>query len=393
MNGLAGIWRLTLLRLRRHPVQTLVLVMCIMVPIFLPVGARVLIADYQTGLTARAAATPMILGAHGNRFDLTFAALYFRQGELDTVPYPEARRLQEQQGLAVPIHARFKARGYPIVGTTPEYFEKRSSRIQAGELPLQLGETLIGADVAVELELTVGDSLFSDQAELYDIAIPPALKMKIVGVLAASQTPEDDTVFVGMETCWILEGLAHGHADAESKQIDPKLILGQDENNTVLSQALIEYNEVTPENIDSFHYHGDPELLPLSAVLFWPHTEKDGTLAKARINQSKKFRMLEPTVVMNDLLAFVLKVRSLIDAISWMLASITALLTLLVFLLSSRLRSREVNTLERLGCSRHFVVGLYLSEILSVLALAATCALLGVWLVQRFLAEEIYTWI
>lgn len=385
-------WRLSWMRLRRHPVQTLVLVLCIAVPVFLPSGVRVLIADYQGSLTARAEATPMILGARGNRFDLTFAALYWRQGKLETIPYPQLQELQQERGLAVPVHCRFTARGYPVVGTTREYFEQRQVRLLAGELPLQLGEAIIGADVAAGLDLQVGDMLFSDQAELYDITVPPALKMKVVGVLAAAHNPDDEAVFVGIETSWILEGLAHGHVDAESEEIDPKLILGGNDENVVLSQALIEYNEVTPRNIDSFHYHGDPALLPLTAILFWPDDDKAGTLVKARINQQAALRMLAPTEVMDDLLAFVLKVRSLVDAVSWMLGAVTALLTLLVFLLSSRLRAREVLTLERLGCSRFFVAGLYLSELTIVLMMAAVLAATAVWSARRLLADLLFQW-
>jgi putative ABC transport system permease protein len=385
-------WRLSLMRLRRHPVQTLVLILCIAVPVFLPSGVRVLIADYQSNLTARAEATPMILGARSNRFDLTFAALYFRQSKLETIPFPQLQALQAEHGLAVPIHCRFTARGFPVVGTTPEYFEQRRSRMMAGDIPLQLGEAVLGADVADALNLSVGDALFSDQAELYDIAVPPALKMKVVGVLAPAHSPDDGAVFVGIETSWILEGLAHGHVDAESKQMDPKLILGGDDQNVVLSQALIEYNEVTSETLDSFHYHGDPELLPLTAVLFWPAGSKAGTLVKARINQQASFRMLAPTEVMDDLLAFVLKVRSLVDAVSWMLGAVTALLTFLVFLLSSRLRSREVLTLERLGCSRFFVAGLYLSELALVLVLASAVATAAVWSARQLFADLLFQW-
>ena len=388
MNG----WRLSWMRLKRHPVQTLVLVLCIAVPVFLPSGVRVLIADYQSSLTARAQATPMILGARGNRFDLTFAALYFRQSKLETIPFPQLQQLQAERGLAVPIHCRFTARGYPVVGTTPEYFEQRQSRMMVGGIPLQLGEAVLGADVAAELGLTVGDPLFSDQAELYDIAVPPALKMKVVGVLAPSRNPDDGAVFVGIETSWILEGLAHGHIDAESEELDPKLILGGDDENVVLSQALIEYNEITPETLDSFHYHGDPALLPLTAVLFWPASDKAGTLVKARLNQQASLRMLAPSEVMDDLLAFVLKVRSLVDAVSWMLGAVTALLTLLVFLLSSLLRSREILTLERLGCSRFFVAGLYLSELAIVLLLAAAVATAAVWSARLLFADLLFQW-
>jgi putative ABC transport system permease protein len=139
--------------------------------------------------------------------------------------------------------------------------------------------------------------------------------------------------------------------------------------------------------MDSFHYHGDLEQLPLSAILFWPNDEKSATLSKARVNQLKKYRMLQPTSVMDDLMAFVLRVRNLVDGIGALLAGITASLTVLVFLLSSQLRKREMRTLERLGCSRFFVLGLYLSEFAVVFGLAILLAAAGVFSARWLLSD------
>jgi putative ABC transport system permease protein len=379
-----GVWNLSWLRLRRHPVQSGVLVLCIALTLYLPVVVRVLLADYRAHLMARAETTPLIMGARSNRFDLTFNALYFRQGALETLPYPQVQSLLDAGGvLAVPIHARFTAQGHPIVGTTLEYFEQRHLSLSAGTYPLLLGDVSLGAAVAAALNLNPGDSLFSDQIELYDIAVPPSLKMKVVGVLQPVGTPDDHAVFIDIKSSWILEGLAHGH-DEVNAGLDPALILGANEHSVVLSRAMMEYNEVTLDNLASFHYHGDPDQLPLNAILCWPDDHKVGTLVKARVNQEGQFRMLAPTSVIQDLLAFVLRIRSLVDGVFGLLATITLLLTALVFLLSSRIRAREMRTLQRMGCSRNFVRALYCTEIGIVLSfavlLAAATVALSSWL-------------
>jgi hypothetical protein len=71
-------------------------------------------------------------------------------------------------------------------------------------------------------------------------------------------------------------------------EVDPDLVLAATASSVAISEALVEFNEVRPETAATFHYHGDPELLPLSAVLVFPADAKEATLVKARINGSTK---------------------------------------------------------------------------------------------------------
>ena len=182
-----GAWGLAWLRIRRHPVSTAILVLCLGLTLALPWTGRVLIEDYRAELLARASDTPLVLGERGDRFDVVLSALYFRTGRAGFIPFPESDRFaSEAPGVVVPISARATAQGAPLVGTTLEYFEQRGLRAAEGDLPVYAGEVVLGSALAAELELGVGDVLFSDVTELYDLAVPPALKLRVCGVLAPS---------------------------------------------------------------------------------------------------------------------------------------------------------------------------------------------------------------
>ena len=382
-----GLLFLSLQHARHHRGQTAVLVLCLALTIFLPAGTHYLVSDYQRELLARAEATPMVAGAKGNRFDLTLAALYFRQTNLEPIAFGEVARLtSEDVGVVVPLNVRFTARGHAIVATSPEYYEQRGVVVARGELPLVIGDATVGATVAAELRLEPGDALFSDQRELYDISKPPALRLNVAGVLAMSGTPDDDAVFVDTKTAWILEGLAHGHGDAE-RQVDESLVLGRSGDNVMLSPALIEFNQVTPENVATFHYHGDDSKLPLTAILVFPKDAKAGTLAKARTNTGERWQMLVPTAVIADLMGFVFRIKTFLDSFSGVLAATTALLSGLVVLLSTRLRAGEIMTLHRIGCSRTTVARLLGIEIGLVLACAAALALCAIALARTLVPD------
>lgn len=369
--------------------QTVVLVLCFTVTIFLPLATRTLISRYSEDLTARGEHTPLVAGAKGNRFDLTLAALYFRQSDLDPISYGDFERIASYDlGVATPIHARFTARGIPIVATSPEYFEQRRLVPDRGTLPLELGDVVLGSRIASQLDLDVGDALFSDQKDVYDISKPPALKMRISGVLAPAgetPTPDDDAVFVDIGTAWILEGAAHGHD--EPQQIDENLLLGKTDEHVTVGPAMIEYNEVTADNAASFHVHGDRSGLPLTATIVFPPDVKSATILRERVNQRTDAQMVVPSEVIDDLMAFVFRVKTLFDAIAIVLGACTVLLTALVVLLSLRIRAGEIETLNRIGCARYTVTKLVGLEIVLVLLASVLLAFGGAWVLGDLAPE------
>lgn len=381
----AGVWYLSWRHLRTHWGQATVLVLCYAVVFFIPSAAELLIDRYERELMARAGSTPLVAGARGNRFDLTLAALYFRQANLEPVPVTEADALQEEEGiLAIPLNVRHTARKVPIVATSPEYFEWRALEAKSGTLPLQLGDVVLGARAAESMGLSAGEALFSDPSDLYDISKPPALKMRITGVLEETGRADDDVVFVDIKTAWILEGVSHAHQDV-TKDLDPKLVLGRSEDQIVVSPALVTYQEVTEDNVASFHYHGDRVLLPLTAILVVPETAKIQTMLKARINTAKVYQMVVPKEVMEDLMSIVFRVKTLFEGLWGLLAGATIALTGLVWWLSTRLRAAEMQTLERLGCRRFTVAWLYVTEFSWILFASVILTLLGLWLTSWLL--------
>ncbi|MCK4342384.1 MAG: hypothetical protein KAY37_11755 [Phycisphaerae bacterium] len=373
-----------------HRIKTVILVICLTLTIVLPLTAHLLITHYGDALLARARATPLVLGAKGNRFDLVLKALYFGSATVDPIFTAEVEKIQEEKlGLPIPLHLRYTAGGNPIVGTTLDYFEFRGLRVGVGALPRKLGEAVLGAEVAAELGRGPGDYLFSDQKSLYDITKTYPLKMHITGVLTESGTPDDRAVFVDLKTAWIIGGLCHGHQDVVA-EVDEKAVLLRTDDQVVTDDSIYEYNEVTPENIDSFHIHAEPGELPLSAIIVVPSDEKSGTILKARYNNDPEGlnRMLVPEVVVTELMGLVFKVKRFFDASFGLITVSTILFLVLVVLLSLRIRKREMETMFKIGCSRMTVIWLQATELVIVLlmslVLSGAISVAAVLLAPRF---------
>lgn len=361
-----------------NKVKTATLVACITLIGFLPLALELLLNESERQLLSRANSTPLIVGAKGSALDLSMNTLYF-SNELPELITMAASREVVATNLAtpIPIYARFQARGFPIIGTSLDYFDFRALQIEMGRLLAILGECVIGARVAEELNLTVGDSLVSSPETAFDIAGVYPLKMKIVGVLKRTYTVDDLAVFVDLKTAWIIQGLVHGHEDLMQTQ-DESVIMDRGDNNIVANAKMIEFTEVTQSNIDEFHFHGDMSDYPISGVVVVPKNDKSGTILRGRyIDQETQYQIVHPKAVIERLLENIFRIRNVLNAAIIFVGTGTLLAITLVFALSLRLRQREVETIFNLGCSRLTIARLLVTEVIIIAFISsAICALL-----------------
>jgi putative ABC transport system permease protein len=365
-----------------NKVKTTILVVSITLIVFLPLALQVLLNESEQQLRARAGETPLLVGARGSALDLVMSSLYFSDSVSQLINMHAAKQVEET-GLAgsIPLYVRFKARGFPIVGTSLDYFDFRGLAVDEGRMLVTLGECVIGAEVAQRLGLGPGDSLVSSPENLFDIAGIYPLKMKISGVLARSHSTDDEAVFVDTRTAWVIQGLGHGHEDV-TQISDRSVILKQDENNVTANAKLMHFTEITKSNLESFHFHGDQTIYPLSAIIALPQDAKSATLLRGRYQDDKQYQITRPDDVIDGLMENIFRIRNVIDAVIVIVGFATVLTIMLVFLLSLRLRQGEVDTIFRIGCSRMTVARLLAAEILIiVMASSVLCAIL-LWLAQ-----------
>lgn len=332
----------------RHRGQTLLLAAALGVVLALPISLRVLVRTAESALRARSTSTPLVMGARGSSLDLLLTALYFKRQPLPPV---EMRHVQEVRttklAKAIPLDARFHAQEAPIVGTTLDYFDFRKLRLAQGRMLTRLGDCVLGANVAARRQLKAGDAIFSSQEQVFDMAGVYPLKMRITGVLAPAGTPDDDAVFVDLKTCWLIQGLAHGHDDVAA-QTDT--VLEAKDGNVVANASVRMFNEVTDKNIGTFHFHGDTSSHALSAILVLPVDAKSEAILSGRyLKTGLPVQLIRPAAEFDSLMTTLFQVEGL--AIAVLAATLGAALAVsaLVFALSFRLRARQFATLADLG--------------------------------------------
>ena len=361
-------WRYVLF----NKAKSLALIACITLITALPLTLNLFLNESERMLMSRAESTPLVLGAKGSSLDLAMNTLYF-DDELPELSSMEAIQEIEQSGLAypIPLYARFQARGYPIVGTSFDYFDFRDLKIQYGRHIAMLGECVLGASVAEELQLSPGDTLLSSPETVFDIAGVYPLKMHVVGVLERSYTSDDDAVFVDVKSAWVIQGLGHGHQDVVQTE-DSSVILDRSDDNVVANAKLVHYTEIDPSNLDKFHFHGEPSGYPITGSIVVPRDNKAGTILQGRyLEEDNSHQLIEPRGVIDGLLANIFRIKNVIDAVILIVGSTTVIAIVLVFALSLRLRQREMQSIFKLGCSRMTIAKLMSAEILIILFVSA----------------------
>ena len=371
-------WR----HLAYHWGRSTLLVVALALSGFLPIALRQLIDAGGRAMIARAESTPLVVGARGSELDLVVASLYFAPPAPRAITMGDRTRLEVDDNLVVPLHLGYTARKRPVVGTTLDYFTLRERPLASGRLFALLGECVVGSRVARDLGLVLdadGDGpndppLLTDAIDPYNLAGTIPLKLHVAGILASSGTADDDAIFVDIKTAWTVSGLGHGHQEAAAIK-DPNDLIGNVEGHVVASERLKHYEEITPSNAASFHFHGDPDSFPVHAFLVRPSSERASTLLQGTFQRSDEpLAIVKPSSAIDRLLREILRVRRVLEAV--LVAVLAATLTMVgvVFTLSIRLRHDELATMVRLGAARGTIASMVIAE---VLALAAIATLLG----------------
>lgn len=373
--------------------KTGILVAAITIILFLPLALELVLERSSERLRARADATPLLLGAPGSPLELVLSSLYFDGEPPAPLNYGVAGEIAKT-GLAntIPLHLGHRVAGQPVVGASPDYLSFRGLRLRDGRLLALSGEAVLGATAARALDAGPGDGVVTAPETVFDVTGTYPLRLRVTGVLAPTGTPDDEAVFVDVRTAWIISGIGHGHEDlAEPAAADA--VLKRDDSNIVANAALSQYREITLETLADFHFHGDVDEFPVSAVIAIPVDSKSGVLLEGRYQDpDATVRIVRPQAVMEELLATVLTVRQYVLAAVALVGLATLATIALVFLLSIRLRRSEIHTMTRLGAAPGRVIAIIGSEILLVLIASVMTAALLTGVATAF-GDELFRWI
>jgi len=380
---MTAVFRFALRSLARRPATAMLLAVSLGLAFGLPGAVRAVVTAFDRELRSRAAAAPLVLGEKGSGSDLVLHALYFQGSPPGRITVAD-RKAFDRNELAgsVPILAGATARGVPVVGTDVGYFRLRGLWLSAGGPAARMGDAVVGADAARQLGLAPGGKPATDPENLFGRSGGVPVRLRVVGVLRPTGTADDSAVFVSLETAWLIAGLGHAHAASAAGH--------KHEDGTTANAG--GFVEVTDENVRRFHFHGNRDRFPLTAVLTRPRDEKARLLLVGRYLNAERVQLAEGDRVVARLLDVALRLKRLFDAHAAATLATSLLLCGTVIALTVRLRGSEIRTMGRLGISRPRIVALIAVEFGMIAAGAAVVAA-GVAYGAAAAAPALFRWL
>lgn len=163
--------------------------------------------DARMSFTRSISGVDLVVGARTGSLQLMLYAVFHSGAATNNVRWEsfEAVTSYPDVDWVVPLSLGDSHRGFPVLGTTPAYFERlryadaRSLVFAAGQPFAEVFEAVLGSQVAEDLGYRVGDPItvthgMSELGPGHDDK-----PFKVVGVLAPTGTPVDRTVHVSLE--------------------------------------------------------------------------------------------------------------------------------------------------------------------------------------------------
>ncbi len=327
----------------------------------LPVALTTLLAQASTDMRARAAVSPLLLGARGSEADLVFGTLFFAAQPARGLAMRDLARVEaESLATAIPIAVGATARKTPVVGTTIDYFAATAQTARGGVTP--------------------GDRFFTDPASLSDLAGVFPLELTATGVLAPTQSPDDDAIFVDLRTMWTIRGLGHRH-DEPTQSATPGAVIGTvataSGDNKIAGEALPIARAAAEGVASDFHFHGSTDDFPIDGAIVRPVDAKAQAILLGRFTGTdERLQLMRPDLFTERVLERIFGVGRVLGAVAGAIALLVALVATSTFALSIRLRADELALMRRLGASRGRVAMFLATEAAILLggALAITAA-------------------
>lgn len=286
----------------------------------------------------------LIVGARTSPVQLVLYSV-FRLGEAtNNLDWASYQKIAADPAIAwsVPLSLGDSHRGYPVLGTTADYFthfhygDRQPLRLADGAAFAGIFEAVLGAEVAQRLGYRVGDRITLSHG---DGGLPGMAHddkpFTVVGILAPTGTPVDRTVHVGLAA---IEAI---HLDWIGGAPVPGFNIGAE---------VVQKFDLTPKSITAF--------------LVGLHQRAEVFRIQRRINQFADEPLLAvmPGVALDQLWQTVGVVERALQAVSWLVLAVGLAGLMATMLAGLDQRRREMAILRSIGAGRRHILGLLLLE-------------------------------
>ena len=201
MNLLALSWSY----IKTKPLNTLLNILLLALGIAIITVLVLASKQVERSLTQNSQGIDLVVGAKGSPLQIILSSIFHIDYPTGNISLKDAQRLSRNRLIrnTIPLALGDSYRGYRIVGTNYEYLQLYETEISTGslwEVPL---EVTLGAAVAQELAMSIGDSFASSHGLADDgINVHDEQQFTVSGILAPTQTVVDNLILTAVESVW-----------------------------------------------------------------------------------------------------------------------------------------------------------------------------------------------
>ncbi|WP_432815243.1 FtsX-like permease family protein [Sphingorhabdus sp.] len=316
----------------------------------LAVATLVILLSFSTQLGNRferdAKGIDLVVGAKGSPLQLILSSIYQIDVPTGNIPLESIDLLRNDPAVesAIPVALGDNFRGFRIVGTEAAYLDLYGAKLAQGRVFAKEQETVIGAAVARDLGMGLGQRFVGShgleadsEAGEHDHA-----PFTNVGILAPTGTVIDRLILTPVESVWDAHGIEHDHAAEEGH--------GHDEgahNHDEKPKTLTERGELKPE---------------ITALLVSYRSAFGAVRIPTMVNRQTAMQAAVPATETARLLSLLGVGIDGARLFAWLLA-ITGGMSIFVALLNAaQAREGDLALLRVMGATRGSVFGTILSE-------------------------------
>ena len=309
----------------------------------------------------------LVIGAKGSPLQLILSSLYHLDAPTGNMPVSEAKAFLNPKHpifkSAIPLSLGDSHRGYRIVGTNTGFIDIYEAKFADGKLFEENMEVVVGATVAKNLNIKLGDEFKSSHGLIEDenLVHEDAAPFKVVGILEKTGSVIDQLIVTKTQSIWAVHD-EHDHEAEESTEHEHN----EAEHNHEHEEA--EHSEDLP-----LTSYGDKSITSL-LVKFKGRNIQALNMAR-NINENTNFQAATPAIEINRLYTLLGVGEEALKAMALLIIFVSGLSIFISLFSSLRERKYELAVMRTLGARPGFLFQLIIFEGIIIAVLGYFCGI------------------
>jgi len=342
--------------------------------VMLMVAVLVISSVLDATFSQRSIGYDLIVGPKGSDLQLVLSTVYHISPPIENLPYRYFRELSADPRIASAIPVAMgdttELGGFPIVGTVPQYFledyaPKRQFLIRGNTLRRPF-DALIGAHVARANGWDIG-STFRMIHGGSDSHVHNE-EFTVAGVLQATGTPNDKSVFVHLDGFYLIQGHDKPFDEALKREREffgePPLSPAELDAEVARLKKKYSHDHSGHDHAHDDHVEEVPDLQKeVTSILVNAKTPIAANLLAGDLKKGFKAMAVNPIIPMRRLMVDVLGgVKLLLLVLTGLIVAVSGIGIFVSIYNSMAARKREIAIMRALGARRGTVLSIILSE-------------------------------